>query len=152
MKNIKSFKTFEGNENNKDEDSLLNDLTTLVNISREELRNDSINLDANLIDKFYNDLGDRKFIMYSKPVENTDFHTIYLKYDAVLFNLIYPAKNKLYCYYSIYLRTDDVVISTQPLTKTEQIMKDFSNKSLEKQVQHLTFVGRMFIKQKRIKF
>lgn len=143
MKNIKPFKIFEGNEENQNVD------IKLSNMNQSDLEG----YPTLTVGKytFYKDLGDRKFTMYSNSVNDTDLHTVYLKYDVVLFNLIYPANDKDYCYYTRNLYLSDIAISTQPLSKTNIIIDEFSSKTLEEQVKYLTFVGGVFKKQKRMK-
>ncbi|MFW5847801.1 MAG: hypothetical protein ACOCVF_02665 [bacterium] len=138
---VKLFEDFNEDEINKS----LDDFNKNKDISIEYMSNKSRQIEGNIVDQFYDELGDKKFVAFIRE-SNDKF--ISIKYDPILFNLIYPANDIKYCYYYQYFLIDDINIFT---SSPEKDMKEFNKLSLEKQVHYLTFNGSGFKKQIRKK-
>jgi len=147
---LKSFNTFVNEDYTNDEINKMLDNRLAVK-NKEHMSNNTRNIEGNIVDIFYEALGDKKLMAYIKNVDDTKLLTMMVKHDPILFNLIYPANNIEDCYYSPIFITDDIILGTSEPKKAENDIKIFNNLSIEKQIQYLTFHGGFFKKQTRKK-
>lgn len=138
---IKLFEEF-------NEEEINNMLDNFNDENKDILANKSRAIEGNIVDEFYKALGDRKFVAYEEKADDPKFSKVLVKYDPLLFNMIFLANDIDYCYYSPEFKTEDIVLFT---LNTKNKVEKFNSLSLEKQVHSLTFDGGGFKKQKRKK-